>query len=154
MLLRRLALVLSFLLASVTVSLANANAQPNRSTLEAIVDRHAEAHGLPKPLARAVVKVESTWNPRLTGAAGEVGLMQIKFETARHLGYQGTREQLYEPATNVKWGMRYLAGAWKLAGGDECGTVLRYQAGHGAKTMTNAARTYCERLRRFMVAAG
>jgi soluble lytic murein transglycosylase-like protein len=153
MLLRHLALVLSFFLA-VTVSIANANAQPDRHNLESIVDRHAEAHGLPKQFARAVVKVESTWNPRLTGAAGEVGLMQIKFETARHLGYRGTRRGLYEPSTNVKWAMKYLAGAWKLAGGDKCGTVLRYQAGHGAKTMTNAARTYCERLRRFMVASG
>jgi soluble lytic murein transglycosylase-like protein len=46
--------------------------------------------------------------------------------------------------------MEYLAGAWKLAGGDHCGTVLRYQAGHGARSMTDAARAYCARLRKAM----
>ena len=121
--------------------------------LRAIVDSYATAHGLPREFARAIVRVESSWNPELTGAAGEVGLMQIKFDTARYIGYEGTREQLYEPAINVRWGMKYLAGAWELGGGDHCQTVLRYQGGHGAKAMTNAARTYCDRLRRFMAAA-
>ena len=152
--LRRFILTCSFLIAAVTTALAASSPPTNVRALETIVDRHAAAHGLPKELARAVVRVESTWNPRLTGAAGEIGLMQIKFETARHLGYNGSREALYDPGTNVKWGMQYLAGAWKLANGDECGTVLRYQAGHGAKSMTGAARAYCGKLRKFMVAAG
>lgn len=125
----------------------------NTPALESIVDRHASAHGIPADFARAIVQVESGWNPRLTGAAGEVGLMQIKYETARLIGYEGSRKDLFEPATNIKWGMRYLAGAWKLAGGDHCGTVLRYQGGHGAKSMTNSARAYCGRLRRAMASA-
>jgi soluble lytic murein transglycosylase-like protein len=117
------------------------------SALEAIVDRHAATHGLPKDFARAIVRLESGWNAQLTGAAGEVGLMQIRHETARFMGYDGSRQELYEPDTNVKWGMKYLADAWKLAQGDHCGTVLRYQAGLQAKTMTGAARAYCARLR-------
>ncbi|ODN68979.1 hypothetical protein A6302_03703 [Methylobrevis pamukkalensis] len=44
--------------------------------------------------------------------------------------------QLYEPETNLHWGMTYLAGAYRLAGGDTCGAVLRYNAGHYAKRMT------------------
>ena len=135
-----------------TAALASAEPPPDTSALEAIVDRHAALHGLPRDFARAVVRVESTWNPRLTGAVGEVGLMQIKFETARYLGYDGTRADLYDPETNVAWGMKYLAGAWKLADGDRCGTVLRYQAGHGAKTMTGAARAYCARVQKFLLA--
>jgi soluble lytic murein transglycosylase-like protein len=121
--------------------------------LGAIVDRHAKAHGLPADFARAVVKVESTWNPQLTGAAGEVGLMQIKHETAQYMGFSGTRDQLYEPETNIRYGMKYLAGAWKLGGGDICQTVLRYQAGHGATKMTPASNAYCARVRQFMAEA-
>ena len=73
--------------------------------------------------------------------------MQIRHETARFMGYDGSCQELYEPDTNVKWGMKYLADAWKLAQGDHCGTVLRYQAGLQAKTMTSTARAYCARLR-------
>jgi soluble lytic murein transglycosylase-like protein len=136
-----LSLALSGLLAGAAVTTAEATA------LEAIVDRHAAAQGLPKDFARAIVLLESNWNSQLTGAAGEVGLMQIKHETARFMGYEGSREQLYEPETNVRWGMKYLADAWKLAQGDHCGAVLRYQAGLQAKAMTGAARAYCVRLR-------
>lgn len=118
--------------------------------LGSIVDRHAKALGVPADFARAVVMVESTWNPQLTGAAGEVGLMQIKHETAKYMGYDGTRADLYEPETNIRWGMKYLAGAYELAGGDICKTVLRYQAGHGAQAMTPAATAYCNRVRQFM----
>jgi soluble lytic murein transglycosylase-like protein len=146
-------LACSLLIAAVSPALSNSNSPTGIAALESIVDRHAAMHGLPKDFARAVVRVESTWNPKLTGAVGEVGLMQIKFETARFLGYEGSRQALYEPATNVKWGMKYLAGAWKLAKGDKCGTVLRYQGGHGARTMTNAARHYCNKIRSFMTAS-
>ncbi|MFK8250227.1 lytic transglycosylase domain-containing protein [Ancylobacter terrae] len=113
------------------------------STIPALVEAEARANGVPVALARAVVRIESNWNPAMTGRAGEVGLMQIKHPTARGMGYAGTREALYEPATNIRWGMRYLAGAYRLAGGDTCGTVMRYQGGHGARRMSPAARVYC-----------
>ena len=63
--------------------------------------------------------------------SGEVGLMQIKYQTARGLGYTGTRAALYDPATNLEWGMRYLSGAHRLAGGNLCGTLAKSQGGHG-----------------------
>ncbi|WGD28787.1 transglycosylase SLT domain-containing protein [Ancylobacter sp. WKF20] len=120
--------------------------------LVALVDREAKANGIPVALARAVVRIESNWNVRTTGRAGEVGLMQIKHQTARGVGYTGTRAALYEPATNIKFGMRYLAGAYRLAGGDTCGTVMRYQGGHGATRMSSAARAYCGKARTIMAA--
>jgi soluble lytic murein transglycosylase-like protein len=118
--------------------------------LTSLVDREARANGIPVALARAVVRIESNWKPNVTGRAGEVGLMQIKHQTARGLGYKGSRAKLYEPATNIRWGMRYLAGAYRLAGGDTCGTVMRYQGGHGAKRMSSAARSYCSKARTIM----
>lgn len=126
------------------------SSRSSSNSIAAIVDREARANGVPVSLARAVVRIESNWNPRLTGRAGEVGLMQIKHQTARGLGYSGSRAALYEPATNIKWGMRYLAGAYRLAAGDTCGTVMRYQGGHGARRMSSAARTYCSKARTIM----
>jgi soluble lytic murein transglycosylase-like protein len=131
---------------------ANSTEQDDRATsgIAAIVDREARANGIPIALARAVVRIESNWNAGLTGRAGEVGLMQIKHPTAKGIGYQGSRSALYDPATNVKWGMRYLAGAYRLAGGDTCGTVMRYQGGYGAKRMSGAARVYCSKAQTIM----
>ncbi len=108
----------------------------------ALIDRYAAANNIPAAFARAVVRVESNFNPRATGRAREVGLMQIKFETARGIGFTGTREQLYDPATNLEWGMKYLAMSWKLGGNTPCGAVMKYQGGHG----TDAAVCCIQRL--------
>lgn len=94
-----------------------------------LIATHAAENGIPVQLAEAVVRHESNFNPRVTGRAGEIGLMQIKLQTARGLGYRGTRSGLYDPATNIAWGMKYLGQAARLAGGSECGTLSRYNAG-------------------------
>lgn len=119
----------------------------------ALVDKHAAANGIPARFARAVVRIESNFNPRATGRQREVGLMQIKYETARGIGFAGTREQLYDPDTNLRWGMKYLGMAWKLGGSTPCGAVLRYQAGHMAKTQTTASRAYCAKVSAHMASA-
>jgi soluble lytic murein transglycosylase-like protein len=118
-----------------------------------LIENKALAHGVPLDLAHAMITVESNYDPRLTGAAGAVGLMQIKYATARGMGYRGSVRELYNPATNLEWGMRYLAQARKLARGNLCGTVLRYQAGHGAVRMTHAAATYCAKVRALIAAS-
>ena len=116
------------------------------SSLGALIVAKAAAYGVPAALAHAVVRVELNYNPKATGGAGEVGLMQIKYQTARGLGYSGTRAALYEPATNLEWGMRYLAGAHRLAGGNLCGTLAKYQGGHGTRG-TRTTHNYCGRVR-------
>jgi soluble lytic murein transglycosylase-like protein len=114
-----------------------------------MIDRHARAAGVPIALARAVVRIESNFNPRITGRAGEVGLMQIKHQTARGMGFTGSRAELYDPETNLRFGMLYLAEA-ALAGGETCGALLRYQGGLGSRRMTGAASKYCAEARRIM----
>lgn len=121
--------------------------------LVALVDKHAAAHGLPAAFARAIVQIESKFNPRATGRQREVGLMQIKYETARGIGFTGTREELYDPDTNLKWGMKYLAMAWKLGGNTPCGAVMKYQGGHRVTRMSPAANAYCARVKSHMAAA-
>ena len=128
-------------------------AGPQKGSYASLVRKVAQKHGVPVRIALAVVKVESNFNPRAHGGAGEIGLMQIKPATARGLGYRGTAKGLYNPSTNLEWGMRYLAGAHKLASGDVCGTILRYNAGHYARRMNPVSRRYCQKVQRIMASS-
>lgn len=119
----------------------------------ATIARYAATYGVPVSLARAVIKIESNYRPHLTGSAGEVGLMQIKPATARMLGYTGSVKGLYDPETNIKYGMKYLAMAQGLGGGTTCGTILKYNAGHGAKRMNPVSLAYCSKVKIQMAAA-
>ena len=119
----------------------------------ALIARYAAENGVPLPLAHAVVEKESGYNARATGR-GTVGLMQIKPATARGIGYRGSTEGLYDPATNLQWGMKYLGGAHKLGGGDTCGTALRYQGGHRATRASAMTRRYCAQLKAIMARNG
>lgn len=116
----------------------------------AIIARYAASYGVPVSLAHAVVRVESNYRPNVTGSAGEVGLMQIKPATARAMGYGGSVKGLYNPETNIKFGMKYLAQAHKLGGGTTCGTILKYNAGHAAKRMNPVSSAYCSKVKRHM----
>ena len=115
-----------------------------------LVETYAKANGVPVDLAHAVIFTESTYNPKARGAAGEIGLMQIRPATARMMGYTGKASGLYDPATNIKYGMKYLGGAHKLAGGSTCGTILKYNAGHGARSMNPVSRAYCGKVTRLL----
>lgn len=117
------------------------------SRYSSLIAKHAKANGVPVALAHAVVRIESNFNERARGGAGEIGLMQIKPATARMIGFTGTTKALYEPSTNLQWGMKYLAGAHQLAGGDTCGTILRYNAGHYAKRMNPISARYCHKVK-------
>ncbi len=114
---------------------------------KALIAQIAAKHGVPLDLARAVIRVESNFNPRAHGSHGEIGLMQIKPATARGLGFHGSAAKLYDPATNLEFGMRYLARAQEIADGDTCGTILRYNAGHYAKHMNPYSLRYCHRVK-------
>ena len=115
-----------------------------------IIAKHAKANGVPMKLAHAVIAVESRYNPRARGKAGEIGLMQIKPSTARGIGYRGSTNGLYDPETNLHWGMKYLGKAQRLGGGSVCGTILKYNAGHYAKRMNKVSARYCSKVKRLM----
>jgi soluble lytic murein transglycosylase-like protein len=126
---------------------------PGRGSYDSLIARHAAENGVPLPLAYAVVEMESGYNAAATGR-GTIGLMQIKPATARGIGYRGSSAGLYDADTNLRWGMRYLGGAYKLGGGDTCSTALRYQGGHRATRMTDASRRYCDKLKATMARNG
>ena len=135
-----------------TASVAAGKARPSgqASAYDAIISKHAARHGVPVSLARAVVRIESNFRPNARGRAGEIGLMQIKPATARMMGYSGNAKGLYDPETNIRWGMKYLAQAHRLGGGDTCGTLLRYNAGHAATRMNKVSAAYCAKVKRHM----
>ena len=117
-------------------------------TYMAIVKRYAMLNGVPISLAHAVVAIESNYKPYSRGKAGEVGLMQIKPATAKLMGYSGSITGLFDPETNIKYGMKYLAKARRLGDGTTCGTILKYNAGHAAKRMNPISRNYCRKVKR------
>ncbi|WP_246541858.1 lytic transglycosylase domain-containing protein [Roseibium polysiphoniae] len=124
-----------------------------KSSYTRMIQAAARKHGVPIKIAKAVVQVESNFNPSARGGAGEVGLMQIKPATARGMGYRGSTRALYDPETNLEWGMKYLAGAHKRASGDVCGTILRYNAGHYAKRMNPISRRYCSKVKTILASS-
>ncbi|OCW58598.1 lytic transglycosylase domain-containing protein [Hoeflea olei] len=115
-----------------------------------LISSYAKQQGVPESLAHAVISVESNYRPNARGSAGEIGLMQIKPGTARMMGYSGSTKGLYDPETNIKYGMKYLAMAHKLGGGSTCGTILKYNAGHAAKRMNPVSKRYCGKVTRLM----
>lgn len=114
-----------------------------RSSHDRLIAFHAEKQGVPLGLAHAVISYESQYRADAVGNSGEIGLMQLMPATARGLGFSGELAGLHDPDTNLRFGMKYLAQAYRLGGGDICATILRYNAGLGAKRMTPHASKYC-----------
>lgn len=116
----------------------------------AIISKYAKENNIPVGLAHAVVYSESSYKASARGAAGEIGLMQLRLPTARMVGYSGSAKALYDPETNIKYGMKYLGKARQLASGNTCGTILRYNAGHGATRMNPISQNYCNKVARLL----
>jgi soluble lytic murein transglycosylase-like protein len=95
-----------------------------RAAIEVLIVQHAKTHGLPVELVRLVIRRESNFNPRAV-YRGNFGLMH-----ARALGYRGDAEGLLDPATNMAYGVPYLAGAYRAAHGDEVRALVLYSRGY------------------------
>ena len=138
-----------------TASVAEANTNAARSTVDdrpyaELIEKYANENGVPLELAHAVVFSESTYRANARGAAGEIGLMQVRPSTARMMGFSGGSKDLYRPETNIAYGMKYLGQAHELADGDTCGTILRYNAGHGATRMNPISQAYCNKVEKII----
>ncbi len=114
----------------------------------------ASRQGVPFALVDAVMWVESSYNANALGGVGEIGLMQVLPSTAVMMGFTGTLARLAEPATNIAYGVRYLAEAWRLARGDICTTVMKYRAGHGETRFSPRSLSYCRRVQLHLGNAG
>ena len=118
-----------------------------RNEYSALIERFATENDVPPEFAHAIVEIESRFRPNVRGRAGEIGLMQIKPATARLMGFRGPAKALYDPETNIRYGMKYLAKARRLGDRTVCGTILKYNAGHAARRMNRISRAYCEKVK-------
>jgi soluble lytic murein transglycosylase-like protein len=127
-----------------------AAAPGGRGNLNSLVQRYAQENGVPYDLAHGVIMVESRYNAKATGRGGYIGLMQLSYRTAQGMGFSGSRAALYDPETNLRYGMRYLGEAYRKAGGSMCGAVSKYQGGHGVRGVTRAGSAYCGKVKNFI----
>ena len=98
--------------------------------LDALIARHAQENGVPESLVHRVVIRESRYHPGVVGRGGAMGLMQIKYSTARAMGYTGSAAGLLDADTNLTYAVRYLAGAYRVAGGNPDRAVGNYARGY------------------------
>jgi soluble lytic murein transglycosylase-like protein len=98
--------------------------------IDALVATHARANDVPEALIHRVIVRESKYQKDLVGRCGCIGLMQIKLGTARGLGYAGDAQGLHDPNTNLTYGVKYLAGAYRAAKGDHDRAVHYFARGY------------------------
>lgn len=99
-----------------------------RAAIEAIVERQAAQHAINPDLVRAVIQVESAWNPRAVSSKGAMGLMQLMPATARELGVTDP----FDPAQNIRGGVKYLKQLLERYDGNAELALAAYNAGPGA----------------------
>jgi soluble lytic murein transglycosylase-like protein len=71
---------------------------------EPMIQSASTKHGVSADLVRAVIQVESGYQPRARSTKGAMGLMQLMPETARQYGATNP----YDPRSNIEAGVKYL----------------------------------------------
>ncbi len=107
------------------VRVTRAVSKAYREQFDDLIVYYAEAHGIRPDLVRAVVQVESGYNPRAISPKGAMGLMQLMPETAAALGV----ERPFDPEQNVRGGVAYLRHLLDRFGGNEELALAAYNAG-------------------------
>jgi soluble lytic murein transglycosylase-like protein len=90
-------------------------------------------------LAFRLVKLESDFNPRATSPVGAIGLVQVMPSTATLYDRSVTRDDLYDPKTNLRIGFQYLRRLIGLYGGDVRLALLAYNLGEETVDRARAA---------------
>ncbi|HEY5609820.1 MAG TPA: lytic transglycosylase domain-containing protein [Thermoanaerobaculia bacterium] len=103
--------------------------QRNRTSVyDEIIERHAKKHGLDPVLVKAVIQVESNYNPRSVSHKGARGLMQLIPGTASRFDVA----KVFEPEQNIRGGVAYLAFLRQLFRNDLSRMLAAYNAGENA----------------------
>ncbi len=99
-----------------------------RSQYDALIERYARQYRIDPVLVRAVIQVESDFDPNCVSRKGARGLMQLMPATAKRYGVQ----RIHEPAENIRGGVRYLRDLITLFGDDLHRALAAYNAGENA----------------------
>lgn len=112
-----------------TTPLAFANPNSRVSRLDGLIAKYAAHHDIPESLLRRVIERESGYNPAARNGP-YYGLMQIRHDTARTMGYRGDAAGLLDAETNLKYAGKYLRGAWMVGGYSQDAAVRHYSSGY------------------------
>ncbi|MGD2149112.1 MAG: lytic transglycosylase domain-containing protein [Desulfobacterales bacterium] len=106
--------------------------KPSRSLNSGVTDRYddliteaSKKHGVSFSLLKALIKIESDFNPRAISSAGAKGLMQIMPENIRALNIKDP----FDPLENIMGGARYLKQLIKRFDGELPMALAAYNAG-------------------------
>lgn len=101
---------------------------PTLTPYDPLIEQYATRSEVPVELVRAVVQVESGFDPTARSSVGAMGLMQLMPETAAELGVADP----YDPADNLRGGITYLKQLLDQYDGNEEIALAAYNAGPGA----------------------
>ena len=106
-----------------------AYADAGSGALDGLIAHYSSHYAVPERLVRRVIMRESGYNPAARNGP-YYGLMQISHATARGMGFSGDPAALLDAETNLRYAVRYLAGAYVTAGGNEDRAVQFYAKGY------------------------
>jgi soluble lytic murein transglycosylase-like protein len=98
------------------------------SRYDAIIERYAARYNVSPTLVRAIIQVESNFDPNCVSHKGARGLMQLMPETAKRFGVT----KIQDPEQNIHGGVRYLAYLMRLFNEDLTRVMAGYNAGENA----------------------
>jgi soluble lytic murein transglycosylase-like protein len=102
--------------------------RPDPSAYDEIILRKATAHRVDFALVKAVIHVESSFNPYAVSHKGALGLMQVMPETAKRHGIH----DIYDPEDNIEAGVRHLKYLSEKFGNKNHLVLAAYNAGENA----------------------
>ena len=113
---------------------------------DAYIAEASALYRIPEPLIRAVIKIESDYDPRVVSAVGAKGLMQLMPAAQSDMGVTDA----FDPRMNILGGTRYLRILANKFDGDVVLTVAAYHAGPGAIVKYNHQVPPYERTNKYL----